>query len=319
MIARSAFVRLLWFASVSSASAQTPRSAPSVAVDVVLPAARTAGPLEGRLLLLVSTDSTAEPRFQISDAPTTQQVFGRDVDGWRPGSTARIDARAFGYPLRSLSDLPHGRYWLQAVLNRYETFRLADGRVLKLPPDRGEGQQWNRKPGNLFSTPRWVRLDARLRSSPPRLMLDQEIPPLPDPPTTRYVRHERIESRLLSEFWGRPTFLGAHVLLPEGFDEHPEARYPLVVFHGHFPATIGGWRETSPDTTVPCEYSARFRLDCYNRIEEEHAYQLFRDWTAPGFPGCWRSRSSTRRRTTTIRTPSTRRTTAPTGTRSCGS
>src|SRR5512134_434493 len=61
MIARAAFVRLLWFASVSSASAQTPRSAPSVAVDVVLPAARTAGPLDGRLLLLVSTDSTAEP------------------------------------------------------------------------------------------------------------------------------------------------------------------------------------------------------------------------------------------------------------------
>ncbi len=39
---------------------------------------------DGRLLLLVSTDSTGEPRFQISDDPVTQQVFGMDVEGWRP-------------------------------------------------------------------------------------------------------------------------------------------------------------------------------------------------------------------------------------------
>jgi hypothetical protein len=257
---------------------------PAARVDVVLPEERTAGPLDGRLLLLISNDSTAEPRFQISDAPTTRQVFGRDVEGWRPGTTMRVDASAFGYPIPSLRSLPRGRYWVQAVLNRYETFRLADGRVLKLPPDRGEGQQWNRKPGNLYSRPRWLQLGARLRSAPPRLVLDQEIAAIAAPPTTKYVRHERIQSRLLSEFWGRPIFLGAHVLLPEGFDQHPEARYPLVVFHGHFPETIGGWRETPPDSTVPCVYSARFRLDCYNRMEDEHAYQLFRDWTAPGFP-----------------------------------
>ena len=123
--------------------------------------------------------------------------------------------------------------------------------MVKLPPDKGEGQQWNRKPGNLYSTPRWVTLDPRLRSAPPRLVLDQEIPPIPDPPETKYVKHERIQSKLLSEFWGRPTYLGAHVLLPEGFDEHPDARYPLVINHGHFPSTSTGWRETPPDTDRP--------------------------------------------------------------------
>lgn len=196
---------------------------PSPVVEIVLPRARSAGPLDGRLLLLVSTDSTTEPRFQVSDAPSTQQVFGLDVEGWRPGSSKRVGSAAFGYPVRNLRSLPRGRYWVQAVLNRYETFHLADGRVLKLPPDRGEGQQWNRKPGNLYSTPRWVGLDPRLRSVPPRLLLEREIPPIPDPPSTKYVRHERIQSKLLSEFWGRPVFLGAHVLLPEGFDEHPDA------------------------------------------------------------------------------------------------
>jgi hypothetical protein len=78
--------------------------------------------------------------------------------------------------------------------------------------------------------------------------------------------------------------LGAVVLLPHGFDEHPEARYPLVVFHGHFPATFDGFREEPPDPDLPCEHSERFRLDCYNRIQQEAAHHLFRDWTGPGFP-----------------------------------
>jgi hypothetical protein len=78
--------------------------------------------------------------------------------------------------------------------------------------------------------------------------------------------------------------LGAHILLPHGFDEHPNARYPLVINHGHFPYTFGGFREEPPETNIKCEYSERFKLDCYNRIEQEQAYQLYKDWTSPDFP-----------------------------------
>ena len=53
---------------------------------------------------MISADTSAEPRFQISDALSTQLVFGIDVDGWRPGEERVIDARAFGYPLRSLAE-----------------------------------------------------------------------------------------------------------------------------------------------------------------------------------------------------------------------
>jgi hypothetical protein len=270
---------LLGLATTGNSDRSVP---PSPSFTVTYPAARTAGPLDGRLLVLLSTDSTAEPRFAISDGPGTQLVFGVDVEAWRAGIEAVVDGRAFGYPLRSLAAVPPGRYRVQALLNRYETFRRKDGHVVSLPPDRGEGQQWNRKPGNLYSTPRWVTLEAG--GAPIRLELDQEIPPIPDPPETRYVKHERIQSRLLTEFWGRPMYLGAHVLLPEGFDTHPDARYPLVVNHGHFPYDFGGFRPEPPDTTTPCQYSARFRLDCYNHIEEEHAHQFYRDWTGPGFP-----------------------------------
>ncbi|HXF96001.1 MAG TPA: hypothetical protein VNI61_07840 [Gemmatimonadales bacterium] len=277
------FTRLIPLSLLALAPTAAGPPAASPRFAIAFPAARSAAPLDGRVLLMLSTDTTAEPRFQISDGPRTQLIFGIDVEGLEPGEEAVVDAGAFGYPLESLSRVPPGRYRVQALLNRYETFRRADGHVVKLPPDRGEGQQWNRKPGNLYSAPRWISYDPR-RGQVFRISLDQEIPPIPDPPETKYVRHLRIQSRRLTEFWGRPMYLGAHVLLPEGFDVHPDARYPLVVFHGHFPYTLSGWRETPPDTTVPCEYSERFRLDCYNRIQDQAAYQLYRDWTGPGFP-----------------------------------
>ena len=115
---------------------------------------------------------------------------------------------------------------MQALLHRYETFRRADGHTVKLPMDRGEGQQWNRAPGNLYSDA--AEDDDRSAAGRHRsaIVLDQVIPPIPDPPDTKYVKHVRIQSELLTKFWGRPMFLGAHVLLPEGFDTHPDARYP---------------------------------------------------------------------------------------------
>ena len=99
--------------------------------------------------------------------------------------------------------------------------------------DRGEGQHWNRAPGNLFNAPVKVQVDPRT-TGVIRISLDQEIPPLADPKDTKYVKYVRIQSERLTKFWGRPMYLGAIVVLPEGFDEHPDARYPLMINHGHF-------------------------------------------------------------------------------------
>lgn len=253
-------------------------------VQVSYPEALGPGPFDGRLLLLLSTDASQEPRFQVSDtALDSQQVFGIDVQGWRPGQPASFDAGVLGYPLESLAQVPPGEYQVQAVLHQYETFRRADGHVVQLPMDRGEGQQWNRAPGNLYSAPRRLTVDPG-QPQPLSLQLDQIMPPIPAPPQTKYVRHERLRSERLSKFWGRDMYLGAHVLLPWGFEEHPEARYPLVIDHGHFSPTFAGFREEPPDPDLKPEYSARFHLEGYNRIEQEGAHQLFEDWTSPGFP-----------------------------------
>ena len=121
-------------------------------------------------------------------------------------------------------------------------------------------------------------------AEPIRISLDQEIPPIPPPEDTKYIKHIKIQSKLLTKFWGRPMHLGACVLLPEGFDEHPEARYPLIVNHGHFPRTFGGFREEPPDPNLEPDYSERFKVHGYNRIVQEHAHEFYKEWTGPDVP-----------------------------------
>jgi hypothetical protein len=265
-----------------SARAQTSPAA-QLRFEISFPSSSSAKPLDGRMLLLISNNNTREPRLQISEDPTTQQVFGIDVDGLKPGQTATVDAGAFGYPVRSISQLKPGEYWVQALLHVYETFKRKDGHTVKLPMDRGEGQQWSRAPGNLYSAPVKLAIDPA-RDGSIKITLDKIIPLIEPPKDTKYIKHIKIQSKLLTEFWGRPMHIGAHVLLPEGFDEHPNARYPLAIFHGHFPANIGDFRETPPDPNLKPDYSERFKLEGYNRIVQEHAYQFYKEWTGPNFP-----------------------------------
>jgi hypothetical protein len=251
--------------------------------EVSFPAELEAGPLDGRIILMLSTSDEDEPRFQVRPGVGAIQIFGVDAAGLAPGDTVRIDATVFGYPIDSVEKLSSGSYQIQALLHRYETFHRADGHTVKLPMDRGEGQQWNRAPGNLYSTPREIVFDPD-GDELVTIVLDRIIPPIDPPDDTEHVRHIRIKSKLLSEFWGRPMYLGAHVLLPHGYDDHPQARYPLMIFHGHFPADFGGFRIEPPDSDIECEYSERFHIDCYNRVQQEEAYAFYQQWIAPDFP-----------------------------------
>jgi hypothetical protein len=276
-----AFTPFLLSCGAATADDDAARSA--LRFEISFPASVSESALDGRLLLMLSTEPDDEPRFQISDGPDTQLIFGDDVEGMVPDRGEIIDGSHYGFPIASLAEVPAGTYRVQALLNRYETFDLSTGHTVKLPPDRGEGQQWNRKPGNPYSEPLEVRIDPS-SDDVIRITMDRVIPPIEPPDDTEWVKHIRIQSDRLTEFYGTPMYLGAHVLLPAGFDTHPDARYPLVINHGHFPADLGGWRTEPPDTTVPCVYSARFDLECYNRIQDQAAYQFFRDWTGPDFP-----------------------------------
>jgi hypothetical protein len=266
------------FTSVS-ATAAAPR------VSVSFPPAMNDEPLTGRLLLIFSPDGEGEPRGKLAWNGDAIPFFGMDVENWRPGQRKAFNTGVDGFPLRTLEELPPGEYTVQAVLNRYEKFTRSDGRTLWLPPDQGEGQVWHRKPGNLHSKPVNVRIGEK-RSAKIQLVLDQKIPPVGafEDKQTEYLRYFRLRSERLSKFWGRDVYLAAWVRLPWGYHDHPTARYPLVIAHGHFPAEPGGFRETPPDPELKPDYSKRFQLAGYNRIQQEYEWRAHQDWITPGFP-----------------------------------
>ena len=240
-------------------------------------------PLDGRLLLLLSKNNSSEPRFQISDAANTQMVFGVDAENWQPKTNQLVNVNAFGYPIEKLRDVPAGDYYVQALLHKYETFNLQTGHTVKLPMDRGEGQHWNIAPCNIYTQPLKIHFDPA-SANEIQLELNQVIAPITPPVDSKYIKHIKIESKLLSKFWGRPMYLGAHILIPEGFNEHPNVRYPVAIFHGHFPDDISGFRTTPPDENLKPDTSDRFHIIGYNKIVQQEAYDFYKLWTGKNFP-----------------------------------
>jgi putative esterase len=274
---RAALISAGLAAVAATAAAPHAQGAGPLRFAISIPPGGPAQPIDGRILLFISDDGRTEPRTQTDQyrANTTRPVFGVDVDGLSPGKDVVVDNAVVGFPVRSLKDIPAGDYYVQALLNRYETFHRADGHTVKLPMDQGEGQSWSVKPGNLYSKPARIHVDPA-SSGDVKIVLDQEIPPIKPQTDTKQVKYLRFENERLSKFWGRPMHLGAIVLLPFGWDTHPDARYPLVIHHGHFPASMNGdgWRETPPDPNATPQ----------QRTQQQAAYQFYKDWNSPSFP-----------------------------------
>ena len=237
---------------------------------------------DGRLLLMISNNNNAEPRFQINDSHHTQIIFGIDVESWKSGQTQIFDSNVYGYPIKSIGNLKEGEYYVQAFLHKYETFNLSTGYKVKLPKDQGEGQKWNISPKNLYSTPKKVKI---LKSGTIKISLENEISPIEPIKDSKYIKHVKIKSEMLSKFWGRDMFLQANVLVPHNFNKNLKVKYPLMIFHGHFPNTFRGFRTEPPaapkkDTI----YNSRFGITGYKYIQEKEAYDLYKNWISDDFP-----------------------------------
>jgi Putative esterase len=198
--------------------------------DISYPSAANAGPITGRVYVIISRTDDREPRVQVGRVGIP--FFGRDVEKLAPGESAAIDATDLGTPVKSLAEIPPGEYWVQAFVNIYSEFHRADGHVVWMHDDRWEGQRWNRSPGNLYSAPKKITLDAAKGYRIP-LICDQVIPPVQIPSDTAFVKRFRIQSAILTRFWGRPIFIGATVLLPRDYDK-TNISYPVLYEQGHF-------------------------------------------------------------------------------------
>jgi hypothetical protein len=226
------FTLLAALAPVSAAVAQA-AARPALRVEISFAGAAHAEPITGRVYLALSRSSSAASTPIQQTGETGVPLFGVNVSNLAPGATAVIDASTLGYPTRSLRDIPAGEYWAQPFVNVYTKFARADGHTVWLHMDQWEGQNWKRSPGNLYGEPVRITIDPA-KPTTIRLRADKVIPPIVVPPDSGNVRRFRIQSAILTKWWGHPIYLGATVLLPKGYDEHPTAKYPIVYDEGHF-------------------------------------------------------------------------------------
>jgi hypothetical protein len=272
----STLLSVLLVLSVPNAtSPRTPLSGvrePSIRIEVSYPASVHAGPVTGRVLVMLSRNATPEPRLAV--APGGPAIAGVDVDALAPGGVAVIDGDTLGYP-RRLGELPPGEYFAQALLNVYTRFNRADGHTIWVR-ENDTMMPLTRAPGNLYSAVQKVTLGGADSSALTiKLELSQVIPPLEAPKDTEWVKHVRMRSERLSAFWGRPVYLGATVLLPKGYDAHPDVRYPVAYVHGHgVPFSFS----TTPDSA---ERAAAVRASGSNL---KTGYEFAQEWMSDDFP-----------------------------------
>ncbi|HET7215162.1 MAG TPA: alpha/beta hydrolase-fold protein, partial [Terriglobia bacterium] len=135
----------------------------------------------------------------------------------------------------------------------------------------------NSSPGNLYSGVKRIHLDPA-RGFDVKLRLTQVIPPVKEPADTAWVKHIKFQSKLLSNFWGHPVYLGAVVLLPRGYNSHPKSDYPVIYELGHF-GLEPPFRFTTVDERVTGT-QAEF-LRSYNI---ETGYHFYQAWNSDIFP-----------------------------------
>jgi len=234
-------------------------------------------PVTGRMFLIITTDGSREPRWQVGDWKSGPPLFGVDVNQLEPGASVLIDDSVLGYPLRSLADIPPGDYYVQALFNVYTEFHRSDGHTIWAHMDQWEGQHFNCSPGNFISKVKKVHLDPAKRKSI-TLQLTQVLPPVKIPEDTPWVKRIKIKSKLLSKFWGHPIYLGAVVLLPKGYATHPDVYYPVEYVQGHFHLSAPHGFSTKK-VAISQERRQELLAD-----HDETGYDFYQAWISNDFP-----------------------------------
>jgi hypothetical protein len=187
---------------------------------------RVAGPLsavpdEGRLVIVLDPLEGTEPRFRAAQTgPDASIILARDVAALAAGTEYPLDSKAVSFPIRHLTQLRAGWYWVQAVLDV--------NRDMRPSPQTGLAT-----PGTLYSVPHRLLLDP-VQPQTIRLELSRRVPNEAVPADTDRLRFIKLQSRLLTAFHGRPIFLRAGIRLPRRYAAYPHRRFPLRVHIGGF-------------------------------------------------------------------------------------
>ena len=168
-----------------------------------------AAPITGRVYVAIARVGATGGRGGTPDPADRRDrrpALRRERRGPRGGQgRAIIDAATFGHPVQSLRDIPAGEYWVQPFVNVYTRFARADGHTVWLHMDQWEGQNWKRSPGNLYGDPVQITFDPK-SDAPITLVADKVIPPVDVPADTDNVKRIKIQSTILTKWWGQPIY-----------------------------------------------------------------------------------------------------------------
>jgi pimeloyl-ACP methyl ester carboxylesterase len=187
-----------------------------IEVVVALPSDAAPKPLSGRLFVF-TTQRGGEP-MRGPNWFSPEPFYGVDFDQWNPGSEFVVDDAADAFPV-PLSELPAGKYRIQALLDQDFYF-----------PSPSDGV------GNLYSDP----LDVEIKDGEALrvlLTLKHEVGASPRPESDR-VQFVEYRSELLSEFHGREVIDRVVVVLPPGYQDRPDRRYPVLYEISGFGGTL---------------------------------------------------------------------------------
>jgi hypothetical protein len=165
-------------------------------------------PFTGRVVVWLSRNARREPRFGPNwFAP--EPCYSAKFENVKPGEPMTVtDANAVGFPGK-LSELEAGQWTIQAVADRN-----LGGRTV------------GRSPGNLYSAPQPVQIDPN-DAAEIKLVCDQVVREKPFV-ETESVKLVKLRSKLLSDHYGRDTYMRAAVVLPKEWHAEPSRKFPVI-------------------------------------------------------------------------------------------
>lgn len=162
---------------------------------------------DGRLLIYVSETDEFEPRY-ISVFTGKGFIFGKNIKNWDKNQTKVLDGSNDWVKTSKwgFNDVPNGVYYIQAVWIQNTDYGLLSNSL-----------------GDFYCEPVKVntqesqKIELTFSKTMPQIELEEH----------ELVKFFEMESKVLSTWWGKSVGLKASVLLPSGYNSHPEMRYPV--------------------------------------------------------------------------------------------
>jgi enterochelin esterase-like enzyme len=180
----------------------------------------------GRMLVLMSDRPEKQSRLAAGFSPTGNWLAAVEVAALKPGASLVFnpDLQAFPAPL---SQAPKGKLQFMAVLD----------------PDHSYARN-RMDEGDMYSEVVQLELDPS-NTEPVELVLSKTQAARPKLEESANIKLVQLESKLLSDFWGRPIFMRAGIVLPPGYETAANAKklYPAVYnIHGFGGNHTAAWR-----------------------------------------------------------------------------